>query len=100
EEAGEGELGGGISAYEKQRQERILRNQAFLAGLGLGDVKPTLPFMASSGGRGKSNELKRARGKSVSHVKDPVPVHVVRRSRRARTQDVCYSEVCVFISFN
>lgn len=97
EEAAQGEPGG-ISQYELQRLERIKRNQAFMATLGLATAKPPTTAAAGSsssrsgGGSGKRPSKKRSR--PVSRASEKAPAVPVRRSARARgAEAVDYSEV-------
>ncbi|CAM9339072.1 unnamed protein product, partial [Scytosiphon promiscuus] len=88
---------GGISQYELQRLERIKRNQAFMATLGLATAKPTAASSTgssssrSAGGSAKRPNKKRSR--PVSRASERAPAVPVRRSARARgAEAVDYSE--------
>lgn len=81
-----------VSDYELRRLERIKKNQAFMATLGLAAAKPVVPSFAGASGRSSSGGKKRSR--PVSRTKERAPVMPVRRSARARgAEAVDYSEV-------
>lgn len=83
----------GISEYELQRLERIRKNQAFMATLGLDNTKPP-PSLATTTTSGGCSVKKKKRGRPVSRVKERATAVPVRRSLRARGGDaIHYSEV-------
>eukprot|EP00903_Cladosiphon_okamuranus_P017877 g16450.t1 len=82
---------GGMSQYELQRLERIKRNQAFMATLGLATAKPPAPAPSGAARAAKGRSKKRSR--PVSRVKEKAPTVPVRRSARARgAEAVDYNE--------
>eukprot|EP00752_Nemacystus_decipiens_P012495 g11067.t1 len=87
---------GGISQYELQRLERIKRNQAFIATLGLDTAKPPVPpslAASSAGAAGASKGRSKKRSRPVSRAKEKAPAVPVRRSARARgAEAVDYNE--------
>lgn len=86
---------GGMSEYELQRLERIKKNQAFMATLGLDAAKPVSPpaGMASGPGLTAAKGGKKRR-RPVSRPSERVPSMPVRRSARTRGGGaVDYSEV-------
>ena len=85
----------GISEYELKRLERIKKNQAFMATLGLDSARPVAPLSAtaSAHGGGASKSRKR-KSKPLSRARERAPAVPVRRSARARgAEAVDYSEV-------
>eukprot|EP00904_Undaria_pinnatifida_P008596 jgi/Undpi1/4867/HiC_scaffold_19.g08220.m1 len=84
----------GISEYELKRLERIKKNQAFMATLGLDSARPVAPLSAtaSAHGGGASKSRKR-KSKPLSRARERAPAVPVRRSARARgAEAVDYSE--------
>lgn len=100
-EKAEIEKANGISEYELQRLERIRKNQAFMASLGLCTTKlspsvvgTTSAAVGGSAGATPAAAKKKKRSRPVSRDKDRAPSLPVRRSARARgTEAVNYSEV-------
>lgn len=94
EEAG-GAQAGGISQYELERLERIKRNQAFMATLGLATAKPLAASAATSseGTKGRNKNKKRSRPVSRSREKATTVVPVRRSARGRGAEAVDYNEV-------
>ncbi|CAM9835023.1 unnamed protein product, partial [Laminaria digitata] len=97
EEDGEEEAiqqNGGISEYELQRLERIKKNQAFMATLGLGAARPVAPLSATASAHGgAASKSRKRKSKPVSRARERAPAVPVRRSARARgAEAVDYSE--------
>lgn len=94
EEAG-GARAGGISQYELERLERIKRNQAFMATLGLATAKPLTASAATSseGTKGRNKNKKRSRPVSCSREKASMVVPVRRSARGRGAEAVDYNEV-------
>ncbi|CAM9475162.1 unnamed protein product, partial [Ectocarpus sp. 4 AP-2014] len=93
-EEADGARAGGISQYELERLERIKRNQAFMATLGLATAKPLAASAATSseGTKGRNKNKKRSRPVSRSREK-ATTVAPVRRSARGRgAEAVDYNE--------
>ncbi|CAM9776275.1 unnamed protein product, partial [Ectocarpus sp. 12 AP-2014] len=93
EEAG-GARAGGISQYELERLERIERNQAFMATLGLVTAKPFAASAATSseGTKGRNKNKKRSRPVSRSREKAATVVPVRRSARGRGAEAVDYNE--------
>ncbi|CAM9299132.1 unnamed protein product, partial [Ectocarpus sp. 8 AP-2014] len=93
EEAG-GARAGGISQYELERLERIKRNQAFMATLGLATAKPLAASAAttSEGTKGRNKNKKRSRPVSRSREKAATVVPVRRSARGRGAEAVDYNE--------
>lgn len=84
----------GISEYELQRLERIRKNQAFMASIGLGDSKPPPSIVAATPSAGVAAARKKKRSRPVSREKERAPLAPVRRSTRAKgVEAVNYGEV-------
>ncbi|CAM9356868.1 unnamed protein product, partial [Sphacelaria rigidula] len=83
----------GISEYELQRLERIRKNQAFMASIGLGDSKPPPSIVAATPSAGVAAARKKKRSRPVSREKERAPLAPVRRSTRAKgVEAVNYGE--------
>ncbi|CAM9344824.1 unnamed protein product [Ectocarpus sp. 6 AP-2014] len=85
---------GGISQYELERLERIKRNQAFMATLGLATAKPLAASAATSSESTKGRNKNKKRSRPVSRSREKAATVVpVRRSARGRgAQAVDYNE--------
>lgn len=98
-EEAEIEKSSGISEYELQRLERIRKNQAFMASLGLATAKLPPSVMTTTPAEGGSAaaaaaKKKKKKSRPVSRDKERAPSLPVRRSARARgAEAVNYIEV-------
>ncbi|CAN0488931.1 unnamed protein product, partial [Ectocarpus sp. 8 AP-2014] len=89
-----GTRAGGISQYELERLERIKRNQAFMATLGLATAKPLAAsaVTSSEGTKGRNKNKKRSRPVSRSREKAATVVPVRRSARGRGAEAVDYNE--------
>lgn len=71
-----------ISEYEQQRRERIRKNQAFMAALGLDTAKPRATASLADGANVPGTTIKMKRSRPVGKAVDDAPTMPMRRSTR------------------
>lgn len=76
-----------MSEYEKLREENIRRNQAFLASLGLDEVKVAIVCSVPS-----SSSSTRPKSKNMGSREEKVKSEPTRRSTRTSTKIITYNE--------